>query len=756
MPYNDKEYKVSNVEYLNKDFTDFKNTLMEYAKSYFPDSYKDFNETSPGMMLIEMSAYVGDVLSFYIDQQYKEMMLPLAQERRNVVNIANMLGYKVKPTSAAVTTLTVTQELGVDSSDLNDLKPEYADCLTIAGGMVLTSNSDSKVKFKTLDVIDFSTSGSLDITPEPLNFDSNGIVTSYLITRKVNAISATTKVKRFTVGSPTKFLRLTLEDTDVININSVVDTSTGNKWNEVEFLSQDRVPLETHYLDDNTRNDAYSYDSIVTDNKTSDAVPYSLKYKKTSKKFVVEHNAQGKTSIVFGNGVLRNQETSLSELDTLQFSGITLPGETSNINESIDPLRANDRLTLGEAPFNTVIEISYDVGGGINSNVASNDLNVIDTYTLINGSDDNKNLAATNGIPARGGAGAQNIEDIRKGAKAYFAAQNRCVTKEDYEARTLSLPEKFGNIAKVYCKRTGVDVMGSSVQQAISNLDLDSSGNINYDDINKLMQEIMNAINTTDNDWQDDSEHPLNQSLTKLNKFYLDYGVMTNQITVNDGTLPTIDLHLLTYDINRNLIPILDDTGIIHPLKQNIVNYLDNFRMLTDKINIVDGKVVNFGVAFEVFANRGSNKSDVKLRCINTISQYFNTNKMFFKDAIHTNDLYYELMDVDGVRSVSFVELTQNFSDLSNGRSINNIENSPKLWDLSFESCPTGNESSHDCVKSNTGEYGWKYDMKQFYINGEMEGESEYFVSDGIVLATVEPSVFELKNPNQNIRGVIK
>tara|TARA_B100001094_G_scaffold144143_1_gene139644 strand:- start:27074 stop:29344 length:2271 start_codon:yes stop_codon:yes gene_type:complete len=756
MPYNDKEYKVSNVEYLNKDFTDFKNTLMEYAKSYFPDSYKDFNETSPGMMLIEMSAYVGDVLSFYIDQQYKEMMLPLAQERRNVVNIANMLGYKVKPTAAAITTLTVTQEVGVDSSDINDLKPQYGDTMTIAAGMRLSSNSDSKIKFKTLDVVDFSTSGSLDINPEPLNFDSNGIVTSYLITRKVNAISANTKTKKFTVGSPTKFLRLTLEDLDVININSVIDTSTGNEWSEVEYLSQDRVPLDTHYLDDNTRNDAYSYDSTSSD-KTSDAVPYSLKYKKTSKKFVVEHNAQGKTSIVFGNGVLRNQETSLSELDVLQTSGIILPGETSNINESIDPLRANDRLTLGEAPFNTVIEISYDVGGGIKSNVASNDLNSIDSYNVINGSDTGKNLTATNSIPARGGSGPQNIEDIRKGAKAYFASQNRCVTKEDYEARTLSLPEKFGSVAKVYCKRTGVDVMGSSVQQTISNLDLDSSGDVDNNDIGQLVQQIQSAISNTDNDWQSDTEHPLNQSITKLSEFYSEYGVLTNNITINDGTLPTIDLHLLTYDINRNLIPILNsETGIIHPLKQNIINYLNNFRMLTDKVNIVDGKVVNFGVAFEVFAHRGSNKSDVKLKCISAISQYFNTNKMFFKDAIHTNDLYYELMDVDGVRSVSFVELTQNFSDLSNGRVINNIESSPKLWDLSFESCPDGDESSADCTKTNTGNYGWKYDFKQFYINGQSGDESEYFVSDGVVLATVEPSVFELKNPNQNIRGVIK
>ena len=101
MPYNDREYKESNVNYLNKDFSSFKNTLMEYAKTYFPNSYRDFNETSPGMMLIEMSAYVGDVLNFYIDQQYKEMMLPLAEERRNVLNMAKMLGYKAKSTVPA-------------------------------------------------------------------------------------------------------------------------------------------------------------------------------------------------------------------------------------------------------------------------------------------------------------------------------------------------------------------------------------------------------------------------------------------------------------------------------------------------------------------------------------------------------------------------------------------------------------------------------------------------------------------------------
>ncbi len=756
MPYNDKEFKVSNVEYLNKDFSDFKNVLMEYAKSYFPETYRDFNETSPGMMLIEMSAYVGDVLSFYIDQQYKEMMLPLAQERRNVINIANMLGYKVPPTSVAVTTLKVTQTLGVDSTDLNNLKPDYGDCITVAAGMTLTSNTDSTIKFKTTDVVDFFTSGSSDVSPEPYTFDANGIVTSYLATRNVEAISVTTKTKKFTIGSPQKFLRLTLDEPDVVSINYVKDTSTGNNWNEVEYLAQDRVALETHYLDDSTRNDAYSYPQ--GDTKTSDPVPYSLKYKKTSKKFVVEHNTSGKTSLVFGNGVLRNQQTSLSELDVLENAGITLPGGVSNPDVSIDPLRADDRMTLGEAPFNTTLEVSYDIGGGVKSNVAANDLISIDTYVLVNGNDSNKNLSATNDIPARGGSGAQNIEDIRQGAKAYFASQNRCVTKEDYEARALALPSKFGSVAKVYCRRSGVDSIGSSAEQLISQLDLNASDTVTPDDVTSLVQYISTAISENDTSWVTNSDHPLTQAITRLQGFYTGYNNL-QILSTTEGTLPTIDLFMLTYDIDKNLIPALNGTGVQHPLKSNFRNYLENFRMLTDRINIIDGKVINFGVAFEVFAHRGSNKSDVKLRCIQAITDYFNVNNMFFKDTIYTNDLYYELMDIEGVRSVSYVELTQNFNDLSNGRTIDNISDSPLIWDLSYESCPSGDESASDCTRVNTGQYNWKYDFKQFYINGNLEGDeeaSEYFVSDGVVLPSTDPAVFELKNPRQNIRGVVR
>ena len=153
MPYSEKDFKDSNVSYINKDFSSLKTSLMEYAKTYFPNTYRDFNETSPGMMLLEMSAYVGDVLSFYIDQQYREMLLPLAEERRNVINIAKMLGYKVKPTTPAKVDLRVTIEVDADTSNINNPKPDYSQAFLIKQGMQVQASSDSSIFFETLEDI---------------------------------------------------------------------------------------------------------------------------------------------------------------------------------------------------------------------------------------------------------------------------------------------------------------------------------------------------------------------------------------------------------------------------------------------------------------------------------------------------------------------------------------------------------------------------------------------------------------------------
>ena len=691
MAYSDRQFKTTNIDYLNKDFDSFKSTLIEYAKTYFPNTYKDFNETSPGMMLIEMSAYVGDVLSFYIDQQYKEMMLPLAEERRNIINMANMLGYKVKPSIPAYVEITATQTVGT-TGDINNLKPNYSDAIVVDKGLQIPSAVDNSIKFETLDVIDFTVSGAYDPSPVEDSFDIDGVVTLYRLTRNVRAISGETKTRDFNIQSPQQYLRLTLTETNVIEIISIEDINNGNKWYEVDYLAQDKVPVETHNID-NPYTDAGNNDLNM-------AIPYSLQYIKTGKRFITEVNDDNTTSIIFGNGVLRNGSIDADSFVTTDRAGFTINGtpDTSSLDISLDPLAGDSRMTLGETPANTTLRITYRTGGGIGSNVSTGDLNTSNSPSLLSGVISGKNFSVNNNFPAFGGSDEEPIEEIRRKAKAFFSTQNRCVTKEDYEARVMNMSSKFGNVAKVFVDRRNATAENSTEL------------------FNQFSASISND-NTID--------------ISEWNQF--------------QASAATIDVYTLGYNANKALVtlPSGSSGGITHPLKQNIITYLENYRMISDTINIADGKIINFGVAFEVVAHRSANKADVKLRCINKIIEYFNIDKMQFRQPIYTSDLEYELMGLDGVRSVNWVQLTQNFANLANSLTLTGYSGGDLLWDYNLD--------NNGQSAANTGNYGWFYNFIEFYTEN-----SAAYVGPGVILPSVEPAVFELKNPRKNVRGVVK
>ena len=728
MAYSDREFKESNINYLNKDFDSFKANLIEYAKTYFPNSYKDFNETSPGMMLIEMSAYVGDVLSFYIDQQYKEMMLPLSQDRRNLINIATMLGYKVKPTIPAYVDLTIRQQVDA-TADINDKKPDYSTAVVLDSGLQVESTADGDVIFETLEPIDFTVSTSLDINHPPVesDFDTDGIVSAYTLTRKVRAISGETKTRDFTIGSPKQYLKLTLNETNVIEILKVEDLNNGNRWYEVDYLAQDKVPIETHY----TNNRATAYHDI-NDNRLSMAVPYTLQYKKTGKRFITEVSDDNQTSIVFGNGVLRRGDSSTLSDNIVDVGDayVVTPGDPSatNLDIALDPRQGDSRMTLGETPGNTTLRITYRVGGGIRSNVAAgsltNVLNASDKYM----SNATTTITAFNDKPAFGGNDAETVEEIRHKTKQFFATQNRCVTKEDYEARVLSMPPRLGSIAKVFAARAGVDP-GTEINAMINNLNFDNSTGFTQGDVDALQGLV-------------DATQPPTQEMVNGFQTFLD--TYQSVLAETGGSaLGTIDLFVLGYDETKGLVYLPQGTTgtTTHPLKQNIKEYLNNFRLVTDQINIRDGKIINFGVAFEVVAHRSANKGDVKLRCIEKITDYFSIDKMQFRQPIYTSDLEYELMGLDGVRSVNFVRLTQDFA------SLNLLEGLPTNLDVLWDFNATNPESPQ-----NTGLYNWEYNFADFYN----PNAGANFVSMGVVLPSIEPAVFELKNPKENIRGSVK
>ena len=270
------------VKYLNKDFSSFRGDLIEFSKTYFPNTYNDFNESDPGMMFIEMASYVGDVLSFYIDEQFKETMLPYAEEDKTVYEIAQGYGYKPSLSAPANVTLDVFQTVPV----LGTGEPRTADedyALTIPAGMTVTS--ENGIIFRTVEDCIFADSSSMSPRQDDVfEVDDENKVSKWLLKKSVRAISGNITTEYFTFGVAEKYKRIALGTEKVLEIISVTD-SDGNKWHEVPFLAQDVVFAD---FENNARN---SPDLSSESNSTS----YLLKLTKTSKRFITFIRSDDKT-----------------------------------------------------------------------------------------------------------------------------------------------------------------------------------------------------------------------------------------------------------------------------------------------------------------------------------------------------------------------------------------------------------------------------------------------------------------------------
>jgi hypothetical protein len=709
VPYSDKNFKETNVNYLNKDFASLKNNLIEYTKSYFPNTYKDFNETSPGMMMIEMSAYVGDVLSFYIDQQYREMLLPLAEERHNINNIAKMLGYKIKPIIPAYADLTFTQTVSATS----DGNIDYSSLTynTIPSSTKIISAADSSIIFETLDIVDFEVSGSgIFSSEDESGHDSQGVTNQWEMKRRVRAISGESKTKTFNIGTPVKFLELKLPETNVVNIVSVRDANN-NEWYEVDYLAQDKVAAETL----RTGTDAYADAGTPLDPLI--AVPYTLEFIRTDKRFIVETNDDNTTSLIFGNGILRSGQSIEAQYLQSEQVGITIPGITETLTTSIDPFLGDERSSLGETPMHTILSVTYRIGGGIKANTSSGDLTTLDTAL--------SNVIVTNEDPARGGSDQETIDEIRHRARANFASQKRCVTKQDYEARIMAMPAKFGNIAKVYVARTEFpEMINQQVATVINEAGIFFDENWTWLD-DGIFDETDSSVIVPE------TAADLNDILESIRDLRNTVGDIPD---IAQSQLSSITAWVLSYDDNKNLVRI---TNPDHLIFRNLKNYLSEFRILTDDVVINPGFIINFGVLFKVYSHKHVNKQNVKLDCIEKITDYFSIDKMQFRQPIYVSELEYELMGIDGVRSVDYVCLTQNnnWKDTSTGTGAFD----PALWHTEWD--PDANGGAWDNQYGTAG-YGYKFDF-----SSAEQG--------GIILPSVTPSIFELKNSKTNIKGVV-
>jgi len=644
------------IKYLNRDFSSFKTSLIEYSKTYFPRTYKDFSDASPGMMFIEMASYIGDVLSYYTDYQFKESLMPYAEERKNVLALANYLGYKTKPTKSSTTNIDLYQLIPSIKDSNNNYIPDNNYALKIREYMEVSN--ESGVSFITTDPVDFSLDSKF--SPREVTVysrDNYGIPQFFLLKKSTKVIAGKITTSSFTVGASVPFYKISLSENNVIDIIDVKD-SDNNKWYEVDYLAQDLIFTETE-------NTSFTNNTYV---QYSSEVPKLIKSFKTSRKFVVNVTANNTTYLEFGAGTDATSDEVIYPNSELVGIGLK---NISNLNLNYDTSKLLNSETFGQSPSNTVLTVQYLVGGGLTSNSPSDTIKNISSVTYLNdvsGLNPSQNSLLTtvknsfrisNPDPAVGGQNEESVEEIRQNALANFGSQNRTVTVDDYISRIYSIPPRFGSIAKV---------------MVIPNSDLSISTN----------QTLLNGFVNNEN-----QTTLINNSLeNNFRKVNFD---VSNPFSLN--------LYVLSYNSNKNLTQTND------ALVYNIRHYLQKYKIISDSINIIDGYIINIGVDFKILVYNNFNKKEVLDQCLQKAKDFFNVDKWYFNQPININQLELELAKVEGVQSISevvFKNLNQN----------------------------DGNYSPHE------------YNLSEATHNK-------------IIYPSLDPSVFEVKFPDNDIRGAV-
>ena len=227
------------IKYINRDFDTLRNALVEYSKTYFPTTYNDFSPNSPGSLFMEMASYVGDVLSFYLDNQIQETFLQYARQEPNLYELAYMMGYAPRATGVAVVDVDIYQQVPAKNEG-GTYVPNYDYALLIAENTVVTSTLGNNTQFLIQDSVDFSFSSSLDPTEVSVYSTSGGDAEYFLLKKTRKAISATIKTTTFNFGTVEKYPTVTINDTNIVGILDITD-SDSNIWTEVSYLSQETV-----------------------------------------------------------------------------------------------------------------------------------------------------------------------------------------------------------------------------------------------------------------------------------------------------------------------------------------------------------------------------------------------------------------------------------------------------------------------------------------------------------------------------------
>ena len=513
------KFKQPSIKYTSRDFNSIRKDLIEYAKRHYSDSYRDFNEASFGAMMVDAVAYVGDILSFYLDFQANESFLTTANEYRNIVKHGKALGYKIDsvPSSYGVVTLYVrvpasSVGLGVKSRYLPILKR----------GAIFSSPSGAT--FTLTNDVDFADPGNETVVA--IVDPNSGAPTEYAIKAYGEVISGRYKAKNYEVGEFERFKRIDLGDSNLTEVLSVIDSS-GREYYEVDYLSQNTI-----------------YRPIANTGANSDTVPNLLKPFVAMRRFVLEREL-GRNYIQFGYG----SEGNLSNEGYLNPDDLTLKrhGRNHMTDLSFDPTKLIQSDKFGVGPSNTILTVSYrtndaqSVNASVNAviNVEKSVFRFKDASALNTGLKNTiiGSLEVTNEKPIVGDVTYPSMDEVKRRIFDTFTSQNRAVTAQDYKALIYMMPSKFGSIKRCH-----------------------------------IMQDP-------------------------------------------DAFRRNLNIYVVSEDSNGNLTKTNDT------IKNNLKNWLNQYRMLNDTIDILDAKVINIGINFTIVSEVEEDKFTVLQTAENRLRQ---------------------------------------------------------------------------------------------------------------------------------------
>ena len=447
--------QARDIKYLNRDFADLRSSLINYSKTYFPTTYTDFTEASPGMMFMEMSSYIGDVLSFYQDNQIQETYTQFARKFENLFDLAYVMGYKPQVTGVATVGVDFYQTVPSTISGPSIYQPDYNYALLIGENAQVGSSANAQINFLTEDPIDFTDSSSLNPTEVTVyTVDASNNPTTYLLKKTRNAISSTINTTTISAGStPQEFFTTTINAPNIVGILDIVD-SDGNVWYEVPYLAEEMVYDSIRNTNPNDPNN-YTNEGLS---------PYLLQLKQTQRRFAARFINSGSLEIQFGAGTSQDVEEEITpNSDNV---GLGLPFEKNKLTTAYSPTNFIFTPTYGIAPTGN-LTVRYLTGGGVAANVNANTLTNIKqinkTFVNFSSTDSSglyqqsfNSLITNNPDAASGGRGGDSIEELRQNIISNFSTQYRTVTPDDYTVRALSMTPKYGRIAKVYTEKSKV------------------------------------------------------------------------------------------------------------------------------------------------------------------------------------------------------------------------------------------------------------------------------------------------------------